>query len=357
MTCASSAACILRPSTTSRPSPTCRPAIMFTGRPCLGAWASVWARFAQPELADICGTRGQADQSANSFRRSRPGCGPAGFLPGEHAGVAFRTSGDPILFINNPPGVTPEVRRKTLDGLKQLNEMNFEQRRRSGNAHPHPAIRDGLPHANERARTDRSRQGAGGHAQALRRRRQEAGHLCQHACCWPGGWSSAACGSCRSITTTGTTTATSPAGCRASARTSISRCWGLIQDLKQRGLFDDTLVIWGGEFGRTIYSPGRPDARRTMAGTITRAASRCGWPAAGQTGHRLWRDRRFLLQHRERPGPCSRLPCHGSAADGHQPREVYIQISRPGPEANRRRTLEGDYRSDRMTTKSQEIRI
>ena len=59
-------------------------------------------------------------------------------------------------------------------------------------------------------------------------------------------------------------------------------CWGLIQDLKRAGLFDETLVIWGGEFGRTIYSPGRPDRRRTTAATITRAASRCGWPAAAR---------------------------------------------------------------------------
>src|SRR5204863_8398884 len=48
-------------------------------------------------------------------------------LPGEHAGVSFRGSGDPILYINNPPGVPPEVRRKTLDGLRALNDMTFQQ--------------------------------------------------------------------------------------------------------------------------------------------------------------------------------------------------------------------------------------
>src|SRR5213592_4252650 len=47
----------------------------------------------------------------------------SGYLPGEHAGVSFRSAGDPILYINNPPGVPAEVRRKTLDGLKALNEM------------------------------------------------------------------------------------------------------------------------------------------------------------------------------------------------------------------------------------------
>src|SRR6185369_2146398 len=50
----------------------------------------------------------------------------SGFLPGEHAAVSFRTSGDPILFINNPPGVPSDVRRKTLDGLRKLNELTYQ---------------------------------------------------------------------------------------------------------------------------------------------------------------------------------------------------------------------------------------
>jgi hypothetical protein len=49
----------------------------------------------------------------------------SGYLPGEHAGVSFRTGGDPILYINNPPGVPGEIRRRTLDGLNALNEMNY----------------------------------------------------------------------------------------------------------------------------------------------------------------------------------------------------------------------------------------
>ena len=43
----------------------------------------------------------------------------SGYLPGEHAGVSFRSKGDPILFINNPPGVPDSVRRRTLDGLQR----------------------------------------------------------------------------------------------------------------------------------------------------------------------------------------------------------------------------------------------
>ena len=54
----------------------------------------------------------------------------------------------------------------------------------------------------------------------------------------------------------------------------------LIQDLKQRGLLEDTLVIWGGEFGRTVYSQGKLTDRTITAAIIIRAASRSGWPAA-----------------------------------------------------------------------------
>src|SRR5262249_18710116 len=49
----------------------------------------------------------------------------SGYLPGEHAGVSFRSSGDPILYLRNPEGVDSDVRRTTLDGLRELNEMNY----------------------------------------------------------------------------------------------------------------------------------------------------------------------------------------------------------------------------------------
>src|SRR5690606_29324033 len=50
----------------------------------------------------------------------------SGYLPGEHAGVSFRSAGDPILYITNPDGVDAKVRRRTLDGLRALNEMNYK---------------------------------------------------------------------------------------------------------------------------------------------------------------------------------------------------------------------------------------
>jgi len=57
-------------------------------------------------------------------------------------------------------------------------------------------------------------------------------------------------------------------------------CYALVTDLKQRGLLEDTLVVWAGEFGRTVYFAGHARRRPTMAATTTRAASVYGWPAA-----------------------------------------------------------------------------
>src|SRR5271170_4966713 len=96
-----------------------------TGRPCLGAWTSYGLGSLNQNLPTfvvlVAKPTNQEQVQAISARLWQ-----SGYLPGEHAGVSFRTSGDPILYINNPPGVPSEVRRTTLDGLKSLNEMNYQ---------------------------------------------------------------------------------------------------------------------------------------------------------------------------------------------------------------------------------------
>src|SRR5580704_13884702 len=97
-----------------------------TGRPCLGAWASYGLGSLNqnlPTFVVLVARPSNTEQiQAISARLWQ-----SGYLPGEHAGVSFRSGGDPILYINNPPGVPPEVRRRTLDGLKELNEQTFAQ--------------------------------------------------------------------------------------------------------------------------------------------------------------------------------------------------------------------------------------
>ena len=121
----------------------------------------------------------------------------------------------------------------------------------------HRAVRDGVSHADERAGADR-----------LSKRDRRARSSCTaptrgsrarspRTACWRGGWRSAACGSSSSITAAGTSTATCRASIAGSARDTDQPRAALVTDLKQRGLLDDTLVVWGGEFGRTIYSQGK----------------------------------------------------------------------------------------------------
>ena len=162
------------------------PAITFmqtgnqvTGRPCLGAWASYGLGSLNDNLPTFVvmvakPTNTEQVQAISARLWS------SGYLPGEHAGVSFRASGDPILYINNPPGVAMPVRRQTLDGLRELNELNYE---RLGDPETHTRIQQyelayrmqsSVPEL-----TDLSQE-SDCHLRAVRRRGQEARHVCQH---------------------------------------------------------------------------------------------------------------------------------------------------------------------------------
>src|SRR5262245_37293368 len=97
-----------------------------TGRPCLGAWASYGLGSLNDNLPTfvvlVATPTNQEQVQAISAR-----LWSSGYLPGEHAGVSFRSSGDPILYINNPPGMPEKLRRTTLDGLNALNELTHRQ--------------------------------------------------------------------------------------------------------------------------------------------------------------------------------------------------------------------------------------
>jgi hypothetical protein len=179
----------------------------------------------------------------------------SGYLPGEHAGVSFRSGGDPILYINNPPGVPEQVRRKTLDGLRALNELNYKT---VGDDETHTRIQQyelafrmqaSVPDLTDVSKEPEStyrlygeeakKSGSFAHSVLLARRMMERG--VRFVQIYHNNWDTHA----------------NVAGRLPSQAKDVDQpCWGLIQDLKQRGMYEDTLVIWGGEFGRTIYSQG-----------------------------------------------------------------------------------------------------
>jgi hypothetical protein len=225
-----------------------------TGRPCLGSWASYGLGSMNDNLPTFVVLVAKPSNT-EQIQAISARLWSSGYLPGEHAGVSFRSGGDPILFINNPPGVPPEVRRGTLDGLRALNEMTYRQvgdpetRTRIEQYELAFRMQSSVPEltdtASEPASTytlygeDARKPGTFAHTALLARRMVERG--VRFVQVYHNNWDHH-----------GNVAGRLPSQCKDVDQA----CWGLVQDLKSRGLFDETLIIWGGEFGRTIYSQG-----------------------------------------------------------------------------------------------------
>ena len=171
----------------------------------------------------------------------------------------FRAEGAPILDLAPPPGDdAAPLQRDLLDTLARIQRRHHAGAAATTRARrPHRQLRAGLQDASARApeAVDLSQETAATR-RTLRPRRRTTRATSARSACWPAGWSSAACGSSRSTpaapttTTTGTPTATSWRTTTRTAGDTDKPIAGLIEDLKQRGLLDETLVVWGGEFGR-----------------------------------------------------------------------------------------------------------
>ncbi len=225
-----------------------------TGRPCLGAWMSYGLGSLNENLPTFVvmvarPTNTEQVQAISARLWS------SGYLSGEHAATSFRTSGDPILFINNPPGVPSQVRRSTLDGLNELNQLTYQ---RLGDPETYTRIQQyelafrmqaSVPELTDLGKEPDStfalygdeakKSGTFANTVLLARRMVERG--VRFVQIYHNNWDTHA-----------NVAGRLPDQCRDVDQA----CYGLIQDLKQRGLFENTLVIWGGEFGRTIYSQG-----------------------------------------------------------------------------------------------------
>jgi hypothetical protein len=226
----------------------------ITGRPCLGSWVSYGLgslNSSLPTFVVLVAKPTNVEQIQAISGR----LWSSGYLPGQHAGVSFRSAGDPILYINNPSGVDAGVRRKMLDGLKALNEINFHE---VGDPETHTRINQyelafrmqaSVPELTDMSHEPESvyklygdeakKSGTFANTALLARRMVERG--VRFVQIYHNNWDTHA-----------NVAGRLPMQCKDVDQA----CYGLIQDLKQRGMLDDTLVIWGGEFGRTIYSQG-----------------------------------------------------------------------------------------------------
>lgn len=224
------------------------------GRPSLGAWASYGLGSPAQDLPAfvVMISHGSGADSNQGLLDRLWG---SGFLPSSHQGVKLRGSGDPVLYLSDPPGIDRDLRRRMLDRLAQLNELQHQQ---SGD--PEIATRIGqyelafrmqasIPEltnfANEPAALldlygpDARRPGSFAANCLLARRLVERG--VRFVQLYHRGWDNH-----------GALPVNIPKQCRDIDQAQAA----LILDLKQRGLLDETLIVWAGEFGRTVYGQG-----------------------------------------------------------------------------------------------------
>jgi len=202
----------------------------------------------------------------------------SGYLPTRYTGWALRSIGDPVLYIDNPPGVSREDRRVVLDALNRLNAKTHE---RWGDPETltriaqyemafrmQSSVPDLVDFSSEsKATTDLygdevKKPGTFAASALLARRLVERGVRCVQIL--HRGWDQHG---------------NLPTEIRAQCKDIDQASAALIHDLKARGLLEDTLVIWGGEFGRTVYSQGR--LTRTDYGRDHHPRNFCMWMAGG----------------------------------------------------------------------------
>ena len=227
----------------------------IAGRPSMGSWLSYGLGTENDDLP--------AFVAMSSRGSGRPSCQPlydrlwgSGFLPTVHQGVKFRDQGDPVLFLSDPPGVDKRLRRRMLDDIAAINTQRreeygdpeidtriaqYELAYRMQTSVPDLTDLSNEPeHIFKLYGQDARKRGSFAYNCLLARRMAERGvrfiqlfHM---------GWDQH-----------GKLPGQLPGQCRDTDQSSAA----LVQDLKQRGLLDDTLVIWGGEFGRTVYCQGK----------------------------------------------------------------------------------------------------
>jgi hypothetical protein len=238
------------------------PAMTFiqTGRelpgwPSLGSWLSYGLGIANENLPNyvVMTPTWTGRKSAQALFSRLWG---TGFLPSKLQGVALRAKGDPVLFLSDPPGVDKETRRRMLDGLGELNQLQYEQ---IGDPETHarmaqyemafrmqtsvPELTDFSQESKQVLKMygpDVEKPGTFASSCLLARRMAERDVQCIQI--FHRGWDQHN---------------NLPRDIRNQCRDIDQPTRALIEDLRQRGMLDDTLIVWGGEFGRTVYCQGK----------------------------------------------------------------------------------------------------
>ena len=224
------------------------------GRPSIGAWMSYGLGSENQDLPAYIVLISQGTGNTND----QPLFGRlwgSGFLPSVHQGVKLRSTGDPVLHLANPPGVDAQSRRSLLSAVDELNrqakaefgdpEINTRIAQYEMAYRMQTSVPDLMDLSNEPASTfemygpDSRKPGTFAANALLARRLLERG--VRFVQLFHRGWDQHG---------------NLPMQLRNQCRDTDQASAALVKDLAQRGLLDDTLVVWGGEFGRTVYSQG-----------------------------------------------------------------------------------------------------
>lgn len=236
------------------------PAITFfqsgsqlSGRPSIGSWISYGLGSDNKNLPDFCVLLSRGKQGGQPLYAKLWG---SGFLPSLHQGVRFRSGKDPVLYLNNPEGLKNVSRRRMLDALKELHEEQYEKvmdpeiNSRIAQYEMAYRMQASVPETMDISKEpdyiydmygpDSRKPGTFAANCLLARRLAEKD--VKFIQLYHQGWDQHG---------------NLPRDIKVMSKSVDQAGAALVMDLKQRGLLDDTLVIWGGEFGRTNYSQGR----------------------------------------------------------------------------------------------------
>jgi hypothetical protein len=233
-----------------------------SGRPSMGSWVTYGLGTENQDLPGfvvLISSGVQPNGGANSYG--------SGFLPSVFQGVQCRSKGDPVLYVSDPAGMSRQVRRRSLDALKQLNEIQAAEM-----GHPETLTRiaqyelayrmqASVPEVMDITQETKTTLDAYGAVPGessfannclLARRLAEQGVRFVQLFDW--GWDFHGTGPGEGLTD----------GLTNKWAKTDKPIAALIEDLKQRGLFEDTLIICGGEFGRTPFREGRTAASKIL---------------------------------------------------------------------------------------------
>ncbi|MCU1260174.1 MAG: hypothetical protein JWO80_3059 [Bryobacterales bacterium] len=227
----------------------------LAGRPSIGAWLSYGLGSENQDLPAFVVMISQGSGNPNDQPLADRQWG-SGFLPSRYQGVKFRAQGDPVLFLSDPPGFTRTDRRRFIDGVSQLNQVELEDygdpeiATRIAQYEMAYKMQMSVPEltdlSKEPERTfemygeDSRKPGTFAANCLLARRLAERG--VRFVQLFHRGWDQ------HNFL---------PKQLPGQCRDTDQPCAALIHDLGERGLLDDTLVVWGGEFGRTVYCQGK----------------------------------------------------------------------------------------------------